>query len=106
MIVVIGAGLIGLSIAFEVAKRGGAVRVIDAHEPAAAASWAGAGMLAPYTESLATPEFEALCVRSLAQYPRFVAELHEIGGTGRRRRPPRPEAGHERHPRRPARRRP
>jgi glycine oxidase len=84
MIVVVGAGLIGLSIAYEVARRGGEVRVIDAHEPAAAASWAGAGMLAPFTESLATPAFAALCADSLARYPRFVAELHATGGVDAR----------------------
>jgi glycine oxidase len=72
--------LIGLSIAFEVARRGGEVRVVDAQEPAAAASWAGAGMLAPFTESLASPAFEALCADSLARYPRFVAELRDAGG--------------------------
>jgi glycine oxidase len=80
MIVVVGAGLIGLAIAFEVARRGGEVRVVDAHEPAAAASWAGAGMLAPYTESLASPAFEALCADSLARYPRFVADVRDAGG--------------------------
>ncbi len=84
MIVVVGAGLIGLSIAYEVARRGGEVRVIDAHEPAAAASWAGAGMLAPFTESLATPAFAALCADSLARYPRFVADVQADGGVDAR----------------------
>ena len=84
MIVIVGAGLIGLSIAYEVARRGGEVRVIDAHEPAAAASWAGAGMLAPFTESLATPAFEALCADSLARYPRFVADIFADGGVDAR----------------------
>jgi len=80
MIVVVGAGLIGLSIAYELAKRGADVRVIEAREPAAAASWAGAGMLAPYTEAMESSAFEALCVRSLALYPGFVRGLAEVGG--------------------------
>ncbi len=75
----IGAGLIGLGIAYELARRGADVRVIDAREPGGAASWAGAGMLAPYTESIAGP-YEAFCARSLALYPAFVEELRERGG--------------------------
>ena len=44
-VIVVGAGLIGLAIAYELAQRGGAVTVYDRDEPARAASWAGAGML-------------------------------------------------------------
>ncbi len=84
MIVVIGAGLIGLAIAYELRSRGGNVRVIDAREPGAAASWAGAGMLAPYAEHIAHPAFEALCVDSLARYPDFVARLYADGGVDAR----------------------
>ncbi|MDQ6943102.1 MAG: FAD-binding oxidoreductase, partial [Candidatus Eremiobacteraeota bacterium] len=47
-VIVVGAGLIGLGIAYELAKRDVSVRVYDRDEPARAASWAGAGMLAPY----------------------------------------------------------
>jgi glycine oxidase len=83
-VAIVGAGLIGLGIACELAKRGATVRVIDAHEPARAASWAGAGMLAPYTESVASPALEAFCVDSLARYPAFVADLRERGGVDAR----------------------
>ena len=86
MIVVIGAGLIGLAIAYELATRGANVRVIDAREPARAASWAGAGMLAPHTETIESPAFEALCVRSLEAYPAFVCGVHERGGVDARLR--------------------
>jgi len=71
-VVVAGAGLIGLAIAFELAERGAAVRVYDREEPARAASWAGAGMLAPYTERIANEAMLALCLASLDEYPRFV----------------------------------
>lgn len=84
MIVVIGAGLIGLAIAYELRSRGANVRVIDAREPAAAASWAGAGMLAPHTEEIAHPAFAAFCAESLARYPAFVTGLHTIGGVDAR----------------------
>ncbi|HUN29720.1 MAG TPA: FAD-dependent oxidoreductase, partial [Alphaproteobacteria bacterium] len=46
-VIVVGGGLIGLSIAFELAQRGATVRVYDRGEPGRGASWAGAGMLAP-----------------------------------------------------------
>jgi glycine oxidase len=80
MIVVIGAGLIGLAIARELARRGATVRVLDAREPAAAASWAGAGMLAPYTESIADGPYATLCARSLALYPEFVRAVYNESG--------------------------
>ena len=86
MIVVIGAGLIGLGIAFELAKRGATVRVLDARDAGKAASWAGAGMLAPYTEAVASEAFEAICARSLALYPAFVADVRAAGGVDARLR--------------------
>ncbi|MFY9781611.1 MAG: glycine oxidase ThiO [Candidatus Baltobacteraceae bacterium] len=80
MIVVIGAGLIGLAIAYELAKRGADVRVLESREPGGAASWAGAGMLAPYTESEGADEFERFCADSLALFPAYAQELRERGG--------------------------
>ena len=79
-ICIIGAGLIGLSVARELALRGAAVRVFDAAAPARAASWAGAGMLAPYSEAIDDPELLALCAYSLALYPQFVADLAAASG--------------------------
>jgi glycine oxidase len=84
MIVVLGGGLIGLGIAYELAKRGAEVRVLEAGEPGRAASWAAAGMLAPYTEGLAGTPFEAFCAHSLALYPAYVDELREAGGVDAR----------------------
>lgn len=86
MIVVIGAGLIGLGIAYELAKRGADVRVVDASAPGRAASWAGAGMLAPYTEPSVDAGFAAFCARSLALYPAYVEELRVCGSVDARLR--------------------
>ena len=86
MVVVVGAGLIGLSIAFELARRGAEVRILDAREAGKAASWAGAGMLAPYTEALASDAFQELCAHSLALYPDFVESLRVTGGVDSRLR--------------------
>ena len=46
-VVVIGAGIIGGSIAWRLAQRGIRVLLLDAGVMGAEASWAGAGMLAP-----------------------------------------------------------
>jgi len=79
-VIVLGAGLIGLSIAFELAERGASVRVYDRAEPARAASWAGAGMLAPYTERITNEALLELCAASLQEYPAFVRRIFDAGG--------------------------
>lgn len=79
-VIVIGAGLIGLAIAHELAARGATVRVFDLGEPGAGASWAGAGMLAPYAERIDDEAMLALCRRSLALYPDFVRGLEDETG--------------------------
>lgn len=60
--------------------------VYDRAEPARAASWAGAGMLAPFSEATPDAEFVALCRESLALYPAFVGELRERTGVDARLR--------------------
>lgn len=79
-VVVAGAGLIGLSIAFELAERGATVQIYDRGEPARAASWAGAGLLAPYSEALGDEALLALCAASLREYPTFVERVRDAGG--------------------------
>ncbi len=78
--IVVGAGLIGLAIAFELAQRGASVRVYDRGEPGRGASWAGAGLLAPYTERITNEALLALCAASLAEYPTFVARILAASG--------------------------
>ena len=46
-VIVIGGGVIGLSIAWELAGQGLSVRVLDKSGLGQEASWAGAGMLPP-----------------------------------------------------------
>ncbi len=76
-VIVVGAGLIGLAIAFELAQRGASVRVYERGEPARAASWAGAGMLAPYTERITNEALLGLCASSLEQYPDFAERVRD-----------------------------
>ena len=49
-LLVIGAGIMGLGIAWRCAARGMDVVVVDATEIGAAASWAAGGMVAPHAE--------------------------------------------------------
>jgi glycine oxidase len=79
-VAVVGAGLIGLGVAYELAKRGASVTVYERAEPARAASWAGAGMLAPFSEEMPDDEMLALCRASLDVYPAFAGELRERTG--------------------------
>jgi len=83
-VIVVGAGLIGLASAYELAKRGARVRVLDAREPGRAASWAGAGLLTPHTEEMPSSVLETFAAESLARYPAFVQELRERGGVDAR----------------------
>jgi glycine oxidase len=79
-VAIVGAGLIGAGIAYELAKRGARVTVYDRAEPARAASWAGAGMLAPFSEDLPDDAMLALCRASLAMYPDYAREVRERSG--------------------------
>jgi glycine oxidase len=79
-VVVVGGGVIGLAVAWQSARRGLSVAVVDdAH--VARASWAGAGMLAPVSEvSYGEEALLRLSLRSAEMYPMFVAELEEASG--------------------------
>ena len=74
---VVGAGIIGALAAYELAKRGVAVALLDA-EKEGAATLASAGMLAPYPEGLSGELLEA-GLYGLARYPELLAELRERG---------------------------
>ncbi len=78
-IVIAGAGLIGLAIAFELNSRGAAVTVIDCGRSLASASTAAAGMLAaedPYNP----PELFPLSCLSTERYPAFLRRIEELSG--------------------------
>lgn len=77
---VVGGGIIGLSIAYELAGRGAQVCVFEQSEPGRGASWAGAGMLAPFTETVGDTQLLALMLDSLERYPHFAASLEADSG--------------------------
>lgn len=83
-VAVVGAGAIGLAVAWRAARSGCAVTVIDP-EPGRGASWAAAGMLAPATEAhYGEEELLALNLASRRRWPAFAAELATFGDTGYR----------------------
>jgi glycine oxidase len=81
-VAIIGAGVIGLGIAWRLAQRGAVVTVFDKGAAGAGASHAAAGMLAACVE--AEPGEEALVALgrvSQALWPAFAAELEQASGT-------------------------
>ena len=73
-ITVVGAGIVGLSIAYELASRGTTVRILDPRGPGQGATWASAGILAPHIEAHSEPLLR-LGVASLNEYDRFIDRL-------------------------------
>jgi glycine oxidase len=79
-VVVIGGGVIGLSLAWRAAQRGLSVTVADP-DPGKGASYAAAGMITPVSEAAyAERELYQLGVAAQQQYAAFAAEL--TGATG------------------------
>jgi glycine oxidase len=79
-VVIVGAGVIGLSIAWRAAQQGLRVVVADP-EPGLGATHAAAGMLTPIAEAAyAEREIFGLGQESLRRYPAFVAELQAATG--------------------------
>lgn len=79
-VAVIGGGLIGCSIAFELAGRGSSVLVLERGRPAREATWAAGGMLSPLSEGLTPGPFLDLGLASLDLYPGFVDSIREASG--------------------------
>ena len=79
-VIVIGAGIIGGSIAWKLAHAGLRVCMLDAGSMGGEASWAGAGMLAPGGEVEARDIWTDLALESLGMYPDYVAQLEAESG--------------------------
>jgi glycine oxidase len=80
-LVVIGGGVIGLSVAWRAAREGLSVTVLERDRVGRGTSWVAAGMLAPIAE--ADPRERRLLdlgLRAMRMYPDFVAELEQEAG--------------------------
>ena len=78
-VLVIGAGIIGCATAYELARRGARVTLIDMRHPGEGATGASAGMLTPHIESH-SEAFLRLGTQSLAMYDAFVDQLRADAG--------------------------
>jgi glycine oxidase len=78
--IVVGAGIIGLTCAWRLSRRNIPVTVFDAGKAGGEASWAGAGMLAPGGEMDDDSPLTQMALASLKMYPEFVESLRECSG--------------------------
>ena len=79
-VVIVGGGVVGLSIGYALAAAGVRATILDRQEIGRAASWAGAGMIPPYTERLtANPTLELRSWSALL-YPEWSARLLDETG--------------------------
>jgi glycine oxidase len=86
-VLIIGGGVIGLSLAWELAQRGRRVRVIDRGQPGREASWAGAGILPPASRTGAIHPYDQLRGLASELHPLWAQRLRQASGidTGYRR---------------------
>jgi glycine oxidase len=80
-VVVIGAGVAGLSIGWRLRQKGAEVVVLERAQPGMGATWAAAGMLAATAETAhaQTPEVE-FARHARALWPDFAREIEEASG--------------------------
>lgn len=80
-IAIIGGGIIGLSIAWQLARAGHRPTVFDAGDMGRAASWAAGGMLAPDIETEAGEQIlSQLLFRARDAWPEFASVLENASG--------------------------
>ena len=79
-VVIAGGGVIGLSLAYELALRKVKVSVLERGQIGRESSWAGAGILAPQAEMERGGELAQLMLASRKLYPEFVRELSSRAG--------------------------
>ncbi|MGO9640606.1 MAG: glycine oxidase ThiO [Candidatus Acidiferrales bacterium] len=79
-VIVIGGGIIGGSIAWELARRGARPLLLDREARSQESSWAAAGMLQTAPDSAEVIPLVPLGRASLAMYPQFVADVEKDSG--------------------------
>ncbi|UHA73112.1 glycine oxidase ThiO [Paenibacillus sp. 481] len=76
-VVVVGGGVIGCSVAYELSKRGVRVTLLEKGTIGSGSSCAAAGMLAPVAERIAQPELAQFACLSKSLFPSWTEELWE-----------------------------
>jgi glycine oxidase len=78
-VIIVGGGIIGLTLSIALRKRGARVLVVERREPGREASQAAAGMLADSPLEL-PPVLQVLATASASMYPEFVHQLQDESG--------------------------
>ncbi len=78
-VIIVGGGIIGLSLSIALRKRGASVLVVERGEPGREASHAAAGMLADSPGEMPAA-LQPLAAASASMYPEFVHELQDESG--------------------------
>ena len=79
-VIVIGAGIVGCAVAFELSRRGASVEIIDDRPAGMGATQASAGVLGPYVEAREEGALLELTARSLELFDTFVARAASDSG--------------------------
>src|SRR5690242_1647015 len=79
-VLIIGGGVIGLSLAWDLARHGLKVHIIDQGEPGREASWAGAAILPAAKRRAAQHPYEQLCGLANELHPQWAQELNDAIG--------------------------
>jgi glycine oxidase len=79
-VIIVGGGVIGLSIAYVLAREGVLATLLDRRELGREASWAGAGLIPPHTERIAGHPSVELRSWSAVLYPEWSARLRAETG--------------------------
>jgi glycine oxidase len=79
-VVIVGGGVIGASIAFELAAEKLDIVLLDRQQPGREASWAAAGMLSPGPDSPDALPLVPFAKESMRLYPEFIAAVEGLSG--------------------------
>jgi glycine oxidase len=79
-IIVVGAGIIGCAVAYELARRGASVELVDERPVGMGATQASAGVLAPFIEAREGSPLLNLTVRSLELFDEFIPRVTAASG--------------------------
>lgn len=79
-VIIVGAGIVGCTVAYDLVKAGARVIVLETRAPGQGATRASAGILAPFIEGHGSETLRALGKRSLDLYDDFITRLAADSG--------------------------